>query len=509
MLIQNFSLKTVKTFLVNHKIILLIFIFAFLLRALGARHAFPFITHPDEPSVVRSATGIMFDPNPGHFDWPHFYFYLNYILYFVFIKFRGLLQILNLRPAFEGAFPLLWRDPLIFYFLSRLFSSFLGALTVVPVYLSAKELFNKKSAYFAALVFSLIPFHIWHAHYALIDAPMVFWLSWALYFSTLILKSSHTKNYIFAGLFVGFSASTKYNGGLIAILVVLAHILRILNSNDEKLLHLKQIKNLIYSGVFSIAGFVFGTPYSVFDYSTFIRTDGPSGALWQFANVGKVDMLTQVKQMFINFGTKLSNDLGYTFLYAYFLFGITSFFKKEKEHLRKVIFLLIPSLFFFWYISGFIKTRSHYYMITYPFVAIATGYYINSFTVKVKSKIVTSLFLVVMFSVPLFFASKNVYRLVQPDTRNILYFWMQDNLNVSDLIIYDDNDFDPVLEKFSKNNTKKGLDEEYLLEKSGIIIVEEPLDTSQYAKGVLSIERQIEAGSKSGPNVVIYRFNYE
>ena len=62
-----------KTFSQN-KYLFLILLLGLVLRVLGLRHGFPFIFHPDEPTVVRSALGVRFFPNPGHFDWPHLTF---------------------------------------------------------------------------------------------------------------------------------------------------------------------------------------------------------------------------------------------------------------------------------------------------------------------------------------------------------------------------------------------------------------------------------------------------
>src|SRR3972149_2896119 len=121
------------------------------LRLWGIEHGFPFIFHPDEPAVVRSALGIRFEANPKHFDWPHLHFYLNYFLFFLFIKARGLAQALGLQAFLAAKFPLLWEDPLVFYWLSRVFDAFLGALTAVPVFLAGRKLFSKRVGLLAAL----------------------------------------------------------------------------------------------------------------------------------------------------------------------------------------------------------------------------------------------------------------------------------------------------------------------------------------------------------------------
>ena len=74
----------------------IVLIVALILRLTAIDHGFPYIYHPDEPTVVRSALGLRFDPNPHHFDWPHLYFYLNYLMYMVFAKLRDFLTLLGL-----------------------------------------------------------------------------------------------------------------------------------------------------------------------------------------------------------------------------------------------------------------------------------------------------------------------------------------------------------------------------------------------------------------------------
>lgn len=512
---------------ISHKIDFLlvgIILLAFLLRFIGIKHGFPFITHPDEPAVVRSAMGIKFNPNPGHFDWPHLHYYLNYGVYFLFIKFRGLLQILTLRPTLEPVIPLFWRDPLVFYYISRMVSVFMGALTVWPIYLSGKSLFNRRAGLFAALAFAIIPFHVWRSHYALVDVPTVFWLSWSLYFSTLIMKSPHIKNYILAGFFVGLAASTKYNGGLAAIMVFLAHLMRVYEYEDEKLLSLSGIKLLVVSGIFAFLGFVLGTPYSVIDNATFMRSDSSNGALWQFANVGKVGFSMQAKKFVNNITYKLSDDFGYTFMSVYiftFFYSAYKLMKDGKQAISRdgrVWFLLIMALFILWYTSGFEKTRSHYYMITYPFIALIVGYFTDLFLSLKANKYVLYGLVVIVFVAPLFLSIFNVAKFVSGDTRNVLYYWMQENVVQHDILVYESNSLMPVMEKFSRNDIEKGVELEELVGRSGYIIIsdENPnraLQNEQYNLaqnlGNLKKELEIEPKLMTGTYILVLSFNNE
>jgi len=259
-------------------ILLLIILVGLILRLTGIQHGFPFIFHPDEPTIIRSALGIRFDPNPKHFDWPHLYIYVNYFLYMLFAKFRSLLGAMNLKNTLSNVFPLIWNDDLIFYYLTRCLSAILGALTAIPLYLTSKNLFGKKAGILTALAITIMPYHVWHSHYSLGDIPAAFLVSWALYYSSLIIKSSDKRNYILAGLFIGLSASIKYNGGLTALMVPVAHFLRIFwtNKNEDKIKNFQRIflgsediKKLIFSGLFAFLGFLIGTPFALLDFKTF------------------------------------------------------------------------------------------------------------------------------------------------------------------------------------------------------------------------------------------------
>ncbi len=308
--------------------LLVIIVVGLTLRLTGIQHGFPFIFHPDEPTIIRSALGVRFEANPKHFDWPHLYIYINYFLYMIFGKFRSLLEVVNLKSTFLNIFPLIWNDDLIFYYITRCLSAILGGLTAIPVYLAGKKLFGRKVGILGALAITLMPYHVWHSHYSLGDIPSVFLLSWGIYYSSLIIKSSDRKNYILAGLFVGLSASIKYNGGLTAIMVPVAHFLRIFwdNKGRDKVkefhkifINKSDINNLILSGVSAFLGFLAGTPFALFDFKTFSRTDGPQGAFWQFTNVGSVNSYQHFDKFISESFGRLLNDTGFVVMPLFFI----------------------------------------------------------------------------------------------------------------------------------------------------------------------------------------------
>jgi uncharacterized membrane protein len=440
-------------------ILIYIFILGALLRLIGIDHGFPFIFHPDEPAIVRSALAIRFDPNPKHFDWPHLYIYANYFLYMGFAKLRNLYEVFNATDFFRQHLPIILDDNLIFYLLTRIFSALLGALTAVPVYLTGKKLFGERAGVLAALCMAILPFHVHHSHYALSDVPMVFVLAWAIYFSAKILHEGRLGDYLLAGLFVGLAASTKYNGGLTALAVVVAHFMHIKLHKPLRKIHFAAA-----SAVASVVGFLVGTPFALLDFQTFTRTDGPSGALWQFTNVGSRSFIAHVQNFFGSLLTRLSDDFGYVSLAVYLIMLLYLVFvslkRKATLEERSLWLLFIPSLVLLWYISGFEKSRSHYFMIVYPFVAVVFGYGATRISVWAKriNMHLSTAVLILLFTPMLVVSALRVHKFYNGDTRQHFYEWAQTDMNKALRIFYTDQTMLEVLKEAGFTNRKKGVD---------------------------------------------------
>jgi len=485
--------------------LLLIVLGGLILRLWGIDHGFPFIFHPDEPTVVRSATGIRFEANPKHFDWPHLHFYLNYVLYWVFIKFRGLLQVLGFQNAIAAKIPLFWQDPLVFYWLSRVFNAFLGATTAIPLFLAGKKLFSPRVGLLAALALVLMPLHVHTSHFALIDIPTAFWISWALFFTVCAFKSNGSsenwKNYVLAGLFVGFAASTKYHGGLAAVAVLATFAL------SGK--WLSNAKNLALSALASIFGFLIGTPYALFDFDTFVRTDSPVGALWQFKNVGSVAFMERLQQFFGVLSFAFAEEFGYVFIALFLIFVAYSTVKRRKENWL----ILIPALFLFFYLAGFDKIRSHYFLVTYPFIAFAAAAALDQIVLPLlKNRKLRLAVLLTIFSIPLYFSFQRSQILAMKDTRVSLYEWLQQNATYDSFMVYNSSSIEPVVGKISKDLSEKGLKMENIEGRRGFIIVytdsEEGIDEEE-AEFIEMFERvhEIRPNGRRGDTILIYAFD--
>lgn len=502
----------------KNKSLILIIVLALILRLVGINHGFPFIFHADEPTIVRSALQLRFDPNPGHFDWPHLYIYLSYFLFIVFARIRDIVVSLGYKSIVSAYIPIMWNDDLIFYLLSRILSAVLGAFTVVPIYLTAKKFFNEKVGILSALSFAVIPFHVWRSHYALADVPMVFFLAWALYFASEIFTSESLKSYILSGFFVGLAASSKYNGGLSALFVPLAHFFGVFRDvkckyqNKRPVLNLDTLLKFVLSGLAAMFGFFVGTPFSVFDYKTFMRTDGPKGALWQFKNVGSVPFLDHITKFFSEFVYKLPDDLGYVIIIGFAVMLFISLYKIFSKKFSKddfvITFLSTIVIIFVYYVSGFGKSRSHYYMMFYPPLVIVFGYflvYLSDFLYsRIKNFSILMIFLIL--SIPIMMSCLNTYRFFNGDTRIDLYNWLSSNLNRSHDVLYFDETLRLIFaDKIVSSHSKF---EEWPKFYTGYVLITP--SSERLLEGVpVKLEKVIDfdGSLKNGPAITVYKFD--
>ena len=202
---------------------LLLFItvaFAFGLRVWGNDFGLPAYTryHPDEHALVERAAAILWtgDWNLHRFNYPPLYAYLQagaYALYFLY-----------------GVTQELWRFVPTFvvpnYFqVGRLLTAVFGTLTVLVVYLAGRQIQNRRTGLLSAALLASNYLHVIHSHYATFDVMVGFWASLTLLFSDLLRTRQETKWYLLAGLCAGLAGATKYNGAVLVVVPLLAHVL--------------------------------------------------------------------------------------------------------------------------------------------------------------------------------------------------------------------------------------------------------------------------------------------
>ena len=348
-------------FLKNYWVLLLLFVLSFSIRFIFIFRDIPFITHPDEPTVVNSTLNLKYSLNPKHFDWPTFYYYVNYLFFSVLFFIERVSSRIGMpNPQIV--------DNLNFYLLSRIVTVVFGALSVIFTYKLTYNLTrNTDTSIIAAILLAIIPLHVTRSAQSLTDVPMLFLAIVSLYYLSRNLENFAWRNIYLSAFFVGLSTSTKYNGYMFVISTALFLIL-------IKKLNFKDLSSYIKTALSGAAGFLIGTPFALLDYKTFLRDDGPKGALWQFKNVGSLPIVEQISAFFNNIGLNLPPDFGFIPWILAISFILYFFFQtkfKFKDNYLKFIFILICQfIFILWSTSGVKIQRSHYFIGLYAMVPI-------------------------------------------------------------------------------------------------------------------------------------------
>lgn len=200
--------------------LVLVLLIALGLRVWGSGFGLPAYTryHPDEHALVERAAQILWtgDWNLHRFNYPAAYAYVQAIGYAIYFLYGVAQDLWEHVPAFVVP---------NYYLVGRLATALSGSLTVLVVYLAGRELKDRLVGLLAAALLGGNYLHIIHSHYATFDVMVGFWAALTLLASVLLMSRQEPKWYLLAGLCAGLAGATKYNGAVVLILPVLAHIL--------------------------------------------------------------------------------------------------------------------------------------------------------------------------------------------------------------------------------------------------------------------------------------------
>lgn len=398
-----------------------IFFLAIVVRMWGIRFGLPYPYHPDEPEIVEHAikfgTG---DLNPHSFIYPTLYPYFLFIFYALYFVVGLATGHFSSVSDFAVQY---FVDPTWFYLIARFTSAVLGSLTVLLVYVLGQRLYGKKVGLLSAFFLAFTYLHVELSHYATVDVAMVFFFTLSFYFSVLVLEQGELKHYIGAGLLAGLAASTKYNGGLSAISLLLAHSLRAFGESHP--LRAILSKKVALGFVFVLLGFLIGTPYSILDFATF--RDSIIGYLYQ----SRVEWLGQEGRnlwLFV-FTDFLNSGMG-IFLEVLSLCGfLYCLVRRTRKDALLALFLLL-----FYLLTVQSKTNSaRYWLPIFPLLAVTAARLLLvtmshfPFSLRLQNYVPFVLALFVIFPSATA-AIKHDYLISQKDTRTISKEWIEDNI---------------------------------------------------------------------------------
>jgi asparagine N-glycosylation enzyme membrane subunit Stt3 len=176
----------------------------------GINHGLPYVYSQDERShFVPKAVGFF---SSGHFDPGYF---LNppgytYLLYVVFLAW------------FRSGDNVLAADTSELFLVARATTAVLGAVAVLLVYLTGRQLFDRRVGLVSAVLIAVAFLPVSWAKVAVNDVPALAPLTLALLGAARIIESGRGLDYVLAGAGVGLAVGTKYTAGMVVVAVLAA-----------------------------------------------------------------------------------------------------------------------------------------------------------------------------------------------------------------------------------------------------------------------------------------------
>lgn len=409
----------------NNLILLLILSLAFIIRIAGINWGFPATLHSDESVTIRSAIGMRFgNLNPNHFDWPSFYFYINYFFFWIFIKLRVQFQLIFGVEFLKNTFPFWWGPDLPFYFIGRFISAVFSTLTGFIIFKISKYIFKEfKYQILCVIIYAVSFYSIYYSYYALPDNALTFFVSLTVLLSLKILKDNKILNYLLAGSAVGLAMSTKYHGVLASISVISAHLIS--GFNIKRLFCYK----LIIAGIFCIIAFLLTTPYALLDFELFSNTKDATGAFWQFSHMGKaLNWNYYIFESLPKSVTLLGVFLGFI--------GIFFSFKRKNKYIKIVS---IQFLFLLSYIGTWGITRPHYSLPLIPLLCLLLVYGIYELKIKFNKSWFLPIVILLLVLRPIIDITYEIICRNNTDTRIVAGNWIKNNIPKTSTILLEGN----------------------------------------------------------------------
>ena len=262
----------------------------------------------------------------------------------------------------------------------RMFSAVFGVLGVWAIYLFTKELFDRRTALWAALIIAISPFAVQYSQEARMYVMLVFFITIAAYFFVKALKTDRMKYFVWWGIFTGLACLTHYMGIIFSAVYLPAFIAwKIIGGRIyEKQIGWQMVKNFLPSKKLLIgygAAFLIFLPWlPIFKHH--LLNQGNNLSWIVPASFG--DIFWNL-QMFV-FGTPkgemsagmpnpnefygVANNTALTLLVIFFV-GITIYLFKKRKDKEKISALLILSVGFMFIVYVLSLLEQRYFVARY------------------------------------------------------------------------------------------------------------------------------------------------
>jgi hypothetical protein len=247
---------------------------ALILRLYAVGWGLPYVDHPDEPSAANTVLGMLRrgDWDPHFFKKPSLYYYALRLAFEAHWRYglaKGLYSDMSQLPL--GTYYYITTPG--FFVWGRTLTALFGAATLFVIYSIGRRWWGAAVGLSATAVLAVLPFHVRNSQFLTVDVLTGLTTALALAAALRLLDDRRWRTYALAGLLTGLAASTKYPAASVALVVLLAHGLRLGRQS------LRDFWRLPWAMLWSVVGFLIATPYALITPGAFL-----GGVLKQYSD---------------------------------------------------------------------------------------------------------------------------------------------------------------------------------------------------------------------------------
>ena len=367
-----------------------------------------------------------------YFVYPSLTYFLHYIVQAVHFAVG---YVLGLYESGQAFFKIYKSNPTMFVVLGRLVTVFFDLGTIIITFFSLRRFLNLAAAVISAFFISINALHISQAHTINVDTPLAFFSVLSFYFFLRLYDSPVKKWYLLSGIAIGLASSTKYNGAVLVVGLLLVHLLR----QDSIFTSFKshQIK-LLLSGFLSSAGvFVLLNPLILTHFDEFLFKFRATELHMEAGHLG-IDYSSSTLGFYLT--QSFPNNVGWVLFVVTIISALWIIFSKTR---RNFILLIIPLLLFIPLASWQMRADRYIFPLIPFLIAIASFGIAKSADLlraiilrKVVKpgidKLIFASYIVTAISAASVSALGNdlgyFHALSMPDTRTVAKQWIEKNL---------------------------------------------------------------------------------
>lgn len=329
------------------------------LRFYGLDFGLPERYHPDEVPKVNALIQMRNNDslNPRYFLHPSLLLYLSYFLNSVF-------QALGFGGSFEQSAHLA----------GRTVSALAGTASVFLVGIIGRGMFSPLVGLCSAAMLAFFPLHVTCSRYMKEDALLLFFILLTLVGTLHAVRADRPRRLLWAGLFAGFAASSKYSGMLACLIVAAAPFLK---SNSLLRPDPKFLRWSFGALALMPLGFVICTPFSVLSPELFFTDFAREKRHMVRGHALAVDAWSQLWMYHL-----LRSVVPGVTLPSAVCAGIGLGFLAWKRELRGLLIIALVLLFYLpaeWVKAKPAPQPERYILPCLPFLAIAAGVVVERF----------------------------------------------------------------------------------------------------------------------------------